>query len=287
MAELNRVLNHLMFLGSYAFEVEPHEPRVHGFAAREAGPGGHGGGDRGRMHFMFNRVGGLKEDVPAGWLTGVGEAVVDVRRRDPSHRRLLRRRPLVLARTKGVGVLPPPRSRAVRSVGRARPRERGRLRPAPRRAVPGLRRAGRTPACCACRPAGEASAMRGSPCCSSRCASALDVAEACIDRLRASGRVRSGSGCRRSSKAPEGSTYCWTENPLGINGYFLESRGEKTPWRLKLRTASFNTVSRCAEVLPAEPGRGSDGDPRVAVLRRRRHRQVAHIRVRVGHHSPG
>jgi NADH-quinone oxidoreductase subunit D len=29
---------------------------------------------------------------------------------------------------------------------------------------------------------------------------------------------------------------------LGINGYYLVSRGERTPWRLKLRTASFNNV---------------------------------------------
>jgi NADH-quinone oxidoreductase subunit D len=51
-------------------------------------------------------------------------------------------------------------------------------------------------------------------------------------------------------KAPEGATYAWTENPLGINGYFLVSRGEKTPWRMKLRTASFNNVQVLAELLP-------------------------------------
>jgi len=44
-------------------------------------------------------------------------------------------------------------------------------------------------------------------------------------------------------KAPEGSTYAWTENPLGLNGYYLVSRGEKTPWRMKMRTASFNNIS--------------------------------------------
>ena len=32
----------------------------------------------GRMHHMFNRVGGLKEDVPAGWLGRVGSAVTAV-----------------------------------------------------------------------------------------------------------------------------------------------------------------------------------------------------------------
>nr|WP_281388981.1 hypothetical protein [Kribbella qitaiheensis] len=51
-------------------------------------------------------------------------------------------------------------------------------------------------------------------------------------------------------KVPEGQTYCWTENPLGINGYYLVSRGDKTPWRLKLRSASFNNISVLPEMLP-------------------------------------
>jgi NADH-quinone oxidoreductase subunit D len=51
-------------------------------------------------------------------------------------------------------------------------------------------------------------------------------------------------------KVPEGQTYTWTENPLGINGYYLVSRGDKTPWRLKLRSASFNNISVLPEMLP-------------------------------------
>ncbi len=61
---------------------------------------------------------------------------------------------------------------------------------------------------------------------------------------------RSTYGCPKILKAPEGHTYCWTENPLGINGYFLVSRGEKTPWRLKLRSASFNNISVLPQMLP-------------------------------------
>ncbi|MCZ9340547.1 NADH-quinone oxidoreductase subunit D, partial [Streptomyces sp. TRM76130] len=51
-------------------------------------------------------------------------------------------------------------------------------------------------------------------------------------------------------KAPEGHTYAWTENPLGINGYYLVSKGEKTPYRLKLRSASYNNIQALAELLP-------------------------------------
>jgi NADH-quinone oxidoreductase subunit D len=53
-------------------------------------------------------------------------------------------------------------------------------------------------------------------------------------------------------KVPEGQIYTATENPLGFNGYFLVSRGEKTPWRLKLRSASFNNISVLTEILPGQ-----------------------------------
>lgn len=51
-------------------------------------------------------------------------------------------------------------------------------------------------------------------------------------------------------EGPEGATYAWTENPLGINGYYLVSKGDKTPYRLKLRSASFNNIQALVELLP-------------------------------------
>ena len=41
-------------------------------------------------------------------------------------------------------------------------------------------------------------------------------------------------------RAPEGNSYSWVDGPTGINGWYLVSAGDKTPWRLKLRSASFN-----------------------------------------------
>jgi NADH-quinone oxidoreductase subunit D len=71
---------------------------------------------------------------------------------------------------------------------------------------------------------------------------------ACIDRLI--GRpgpvsVRLGKIIR----VPEGEAYLAIEAPLGIAGIFLVSRGEKTPWRLKLRTPSFNNISSLERLL--------------------------------------
>lgn len=50
-------------------------------------------------------------------------------------------------------------------------------------------------------------------------------------------------------RAPEGTSYSWSEGPTGINGWLLVSAGEKTPWRLKLRSASFNNLQAIAHAL--------------------------------------
>jgi NADH-quinone oxidoreductase subunit D len=77
----------------------------------------------------------------------------------------------------------------------------------------------------------------------------LNLADACLDRLaNLTGPVN--VRLPKVVRAPEGHTYAWTENPLGINGYYLVSKGEKTPWRLKLRTASYANVQALATLLP-------------------------------------
>jgi NADH-quinone oxidoreductase subunit D len=65
----------------------------------------------------------------------------------------------------------------------------------------------------------------------------------------------------KAIKAPEGSVYTRVEAPLGTSGVHLSSRGEKTPWRLKLRTPSFNNVQALSALLP-----GTEVDALPAVL---------------------
>jgi NADH-quinone oxidoreductase subunit D len=71
---------------------------------------------------------------------------------------------------------------------------------------------------------------------------------ACIDRLgELPGPVSVKLG--KIIRVPEGEGYLAIEAPLGMAGVFLVSRGEKTPWRLKLRTPSFNNISSLERVL--------------------------------------
>ena len=78
----------------------------------------------GRMHYMFNRVGGLKEELPAGWTGRARTAVHEVRRRLPDIENLILGNEIFRARTRGVGVLS---TRARPGVRRQRP-DRARLR---------------------------------------------------------------------------------------------------------------------------------------------------------------
>ena len=47
----------------------------------------------------------------------------------------------------------------------------------------------------------------------------------------------------RIIKVPEGEAYVATENPLGAMGYYVVSKGDLVPFRVKIRSASFNNVS--------------------------------------------
>ena len=47
----------------------------------------------------------------------------------------------------------------------------------------------------------------------------------------------------RIIKVPAGEAYVATENPLGVMGYYVVSKGDLGPFRTKIRSASFSNVS--------------------------------------------
>src|ERR671921_2337989 len=107
LAELNRVLNHLMFLGSYPLEIGAITPVFYAFRERETLQAVMEEASGGRMHYMFNRVGGLKEDLPAGWLGRASDAVTAVGSRLSQIEDLIFGNEIFRARTRGVGVVSP------------------------------------------------------------------------------------------------------------------------------------------------------------------------------------
>ncbi|MDI1465101.1 NADH-quinone oxidoreductase subunit D [Catellatospora sp. KI3] len=244
MAELNRILNHLMFLGSYPLEIGAITPMFFAFREREVLQAVMEEATGGRMHYMFNRIGGLKEEVPAGWTRRAREAVDLVESRMPALDDLIRRNDIFLARTVGVGVLSAADAAAYGAsgpVGRASGLDFDLRRDEPYLAY------GELDVPVVTRTAGD---------CHARFEVLLDqvyaslrLVRTCLDRVdRITGPVN--VRLPKVVKAPEGHTYAWTENPLGVNGYYLVSRGDKTPWRMKLRTASYANVQALSTLLP-------------------------------------
>lgn len=249
LAELNRVLNHLMFLGSYPLEVGAITPVFYAFREREVIQAVMEEISGGRMHFMFNRVGGLKEDLPNGWLGRAREAITEVRGRFPELERLVFGNEIFGARTQGVGVLS--REQIMQygvsgPIARASGVDMDLRRDQPYLAYGELqdvlRVVTRTEGDCFARFEVLREQLHVS----------LDLAEACLDRLETLPAGPINTRLPKVLKAPEGHTYAWTENPLGINGYYLVSKGEKTPYRLKLRSASFNNIQVLSEMLPGQ-----------------------------------
>jgi NADH-quinone oxidoreductase subunit D len=248
LAELNRVLNHLMFLGSYPLEIGAITPVFYAFRERETLQQVMEEISGGRMHYMFNRVGGLKEDLPAGWLDRTSEAIAAVRRRLPQIEDLIFDNEIFRARTRGVGTLSPELIAAYGVSGpiaRASGVDFDLRRDEPYLAYDELAADGLLRVCT--REEGDCHARFGLL--FDQVKVSLDLADACLERLRTLSPGPINQRLPKNLKVPEGATYAWTENPLGINGYYLVSKGEKTPWRLKLRSASFNNISVLPEVL--------------------------------------
>ncbi|MEV6955154.1 NADH-quinone oxidoreductase subunit D [Streptomyces sp. NPDC051183] len=249
LAELNRVLNHLMFLGSYPLELGGITPIFHAFREREDLQAVMEEISGGRMHYMFNRVGGLKEDLPAGWLGRARAAIDACRTRMDVYDKLVHGNEIFRARTRGVGVLS---AEAVHAYGVSGPIARASgvdfdlRRDEPYLAYGELQDVLKVVT------RSEGDCLARFEVLLDQTHNALDLAVACLDRMAELPPGPINQRLPKVLKAPEGETYAWTENPLGINGYYLVSKGEKTPYRLKLRSASYNNIQALAVLLPGQ-----------------------------------
>ncbi len=264
LAELNRVLSHLSFLGSYPPEVAEGGAGEAVGAEAGTGTGAVAGAaavrarellqsimeeiSGGRMHYMFNRVGGLKEELPAGWLGRVGAAAAEVRGDLPRIGAIVGGSERFRSRTRDVGVLT---GEQVRQFGVSGPAARASgvdfdlRRDEPYLAYAELAGSLRV----ITRSAGDCLARF--ECLLDQVAVSLDLVDACASRLASLPPGPLSARIPKVLKIPEGHTYAWTEGPLGLNGYYLVSRGGKTPWRLKVRSASFSNVQVLGELLPS------------------------------------
>ena len=241
MSEWNRILNHLMFIGSFGLELGAITPVFFSFREREDIQSFLESATGGRLHFTYTRVGGLKEDLPAGFLDASRQMAATMRSRNDEYRQLLLGNEIFQARTKGVGALAPDVAVDYGVTG-------------PTLHATGVAEDVRLsePYCVY----GELDVkvpVRTNGDSYDRFVVLLDRIDASLDLIE---QVHEGLPAGpvnrkmpKTVKAPEGATYVRTENPLGQGGYYLVSDGGKTPWRMRMRTPSFSNIQMVPELL--------------------------------------
>ncbi len=235
IAEWGRILNHLMFTGSFTLELGAITPMFYAFREREDIQHLLESATGGRLHFTYNQVGGLKIDLPKGFLKRSRELSALVRKRLKDYDDFVLGNEIFLARTKHVGSLPPDVALSFGVTG-------------PTLQAAGVAEDSRVtepylkydevdvPV-----PVGEnGDAFDRFYVLLRRMAASLDIIDQIHDNIP-SGPVN--QKLPKIVKVPEGECYLRIENPLGQLGYYLVSDGQKNPWRLKMRTPSFSNIA--------------------------------------------
>jgi NADH-quinone oxidoreductase subunit D len=236
MAEWNRVLNHLMFLGSYGLELGAMTPMFYAFREREEIQALMEAATGGRFHFTYNRIGGLKEDLHRGFLQHSAALVKKIRHRLADYDGLLLGNEIFRKRTVGIGILP---GDVAKDYGCTGPiLHASKVAEDARKTEPYLKYDEVEFDV----PLGEqGDSFDRFVVLFKRIEESLKIIEQCHDKIPA-GRIIPAK-MPKFIKPPEGWIYQRTENSLGETGYYIVSRGGKEPWRCKMRTPSFSNVS--------------------------------------------
>src|SRR5205085_878846 len=235
MAEWNRILNHLMFCGSYPLELGAMTPVFYAFREREMIQDLMESATGARMHHSYARVGGLKDDLPAGFLKRAAEGLRWVREKLADFETLIMGNEIIHARTRGVGILPADTAVAYGCSG---PVLHASGVPMDSRKDEPYEKYGEVEF--------EVPVATRGDCYDrlwvlvQRMWESCKIVEQCMEKLPA-GQYRA-TGLPKTLKF-DSEIYVRTENPLGLMGYYVVGNGTKFPYRLKMRTASFSNVS--------------------------------------------
>ena len=236
LTELSRIATFLLFLGEMGLQVGAITPAFYGFRDREYVLNLIEAVTGGRFHPNFNRIGGLKDDLPWGWLNDTRHTMEKVLDSCDTFETLVADNPIFEKRTRSIGIIPAELGAAY-GVSGSNLRACG--------VDWDLRRDGRAFLPYSdlewkvwTHPDGDSFARYWVRLQETR-ESARMVLQA-LDGL-ASGPVM--AKVPRIIKVPEGENWVSCENPLGEMGYYVVSKGATGPFRVKIRSASFSNVS--------------------------------------------
>ena len=236
LTELSRIATFVLFLGEMGLQVGALTPAFYGFRDREHVLNLIEAVTGGRFHPNFNRIGGLLDDLPWGWVNETRTVMKTVFDACDDFEDLLLENEIFVARMKGIGILPAELGLSY-GVSGSNIRASGvdwdlRRDGKPYLVYPELDFKVWT------HTDGDSFARYWVRLQETR-ESARMVLQM-LDQLPA-GPIM--AKVPRIIKVPEGEIWTETENPLGQMGYYVVSKGATGPFRVKIRSASFSNVS--------------------------------------------
>src|SRR4029453_7481145 len=240
--ELSRIANVTLFLGDMGVQLGAVTPVFYAFRDREYVLNLIESVTGGRFHPNYDRIGGLKDDLPKGFIDETKSVMKTVRAFCDEMEELLVGNEIFEARTRGIGVIP--REVALQyGLSGANLRASG--------VDWDLRRDQSLPMAWDkvnwevwTHPDGDSFARCWVGMQETR--ESTKIVDQLLDDLP-SGSIM--AKVPRIIKVPEGEAWGSTENPLGEMGYYVVSRGDLGPFRVKIRSASFNNISIAPWVL--------------------------------------
>jgi NADH-quinone oxidoreductase subunit D len=235
--EMARIANISLFLGDMGVQLGAITPVFYAFRDREHVLNMMESVTGGRFHPNFDRIGGLKDDLPKGWIDECKGVMKRVRHFCDDMEDLLLGNEIFQTRTRGVGVIP---AAVAAEYGLSGPNARASgidwdlRRDAPENtlAYKDLDFKVWT------HPDGDSFARYWIRLQETR--EAASMVEQLLDGLP-SGSIM--AKVPRIIKVPAGEAWVHTENPLGEMGYYVVSKGGLGPFRTKIRTPSFSNIS--------------------------------------------
>lgn len=248
LTEMARISSHLVFNASYPLELGAATPLFFALRERERILDLLESVTGGRFHPNFNRIGGVKpayasgsntrklpQDLPAGFFAETRVALDKVLVAVDELESLVAGNEIILARTKGIGVLPP---EVAAAYGVSGPNLRASGVPFDLRKTQDYLPYDRF----------EFDVITGEngDCWDRWHVRLLEIRESVKIIQQAIDTIPSGdlqAKVPKVIKVPAGETYVRAENPKGEMGYYLVSDGGQGPYRLKIRSASFSNIS--------------------------------------------
>jgi len=242
MMEMSRIANVSLFLGDLGVQLGAITPVFFAFRDREYVLNLLESASGGRFHPNFDRIGGLKEDLPKGWIDETHQVMKKLRNFCDEIENLLFGNEIFQSRTRGIGVIP--REVALQyGLSGANLRASGVDWDLRRDQKVGLAY-DKADFTVWTHPDGDSFARCWIRLQETR--EATKIVDQLLDTMPA-GPIM--AKVPRIIKVPEGEAWVSTENPLGEMGYYIVSKGELGPFRVKIKTASFSNMSVAPWVL--------------------------------------